>query len=324
MPIEPKDGAIHRPPMFSVVIPTYNRLDLLKQALASVWAQTFTDYEVIVVDDGSADGTREWLTRQTRRIRTVSQPNRGPGAARNAGVGEAAGKYVAFLDSDDVWLPWTLDVYMGAINAWSEPSFLAGKPTFFTDLQELEGVTAEERQAVAFPDYLASGDQWRWWGVSSFVVRRNTFVAANGFCERHVNGEDGDLALRLGSASGFVQILSPATFAYREQQDSLMKDFKLTLEGTRFMIEAEQRGNYPGGNERALERRQIVTRHTRPVVIDCLQRRLWRDAWDLYKSTFVWNASLGRLKFLCGFPFLAAVEALRGGRIAGRPDVSFY
>ena len=104
-----------RGPRFSVVIPTHNRLDFLKQALSSVWTQTFTDYEVVVVDDGSTDGTRDWLAAQGKRIRAIRQPNRGPGAARNFGAREAQGNYVALLDSDDLWFPWTLDVFSWAI-----------------------------------------------------------------------------------------------------------------------------------------------------------------------------------------------------------------
>ena len=93
---------MNRPPEFSVVIPTYNRLDYLKQALSSVWAQTFTDYEIIVVDDGSNDGTREYLHGLRSKLRILSQPNSGPGAARNIGLREAQGDYIALLDSDDL------------------------------------------------------------------------------------------------------------------------------------------------------------------------------------------------------------------------------
>src|SRR5262245_14921483 len=95
-------------PEFSIVIPTYNRLDFFKEAISSVWAQTHTDYEVIVVDDGSTDGTGEWLAAQCKRVRAITQVNSGPGAARNSGTREARGRYVAFLDSDDVWPSWTL------------------------------------------------------------------------------------------------------------------------------------------------------------------------------------------------------------------------
>jgi len=120
-------------PLFSVIIPTYNRRELLRQALASVLAQTFTDYEIIVVDDGSTDGTREWLATVSDQVRVLIQENRGPGAARNLGIQNAVGEYVTFLDSDDIWFPWTLEIYERAIREASRPAFVSGCGIAFTD-----------------------------------------------------------------------------------------------------------------------------------------------------------------------------------------------
>ena len=91
----------------SVVIPTYNRLPLLQETLASVYSQSVPADEVIVVDDGSTDGTREWLESEAAagRLRPLFQPNLGPSAARNAGARAALRGWLVFLDSDDVWLP---------------------------------------------------------------------------------------------------------------------------------------------------------------------------------------------------------------------------
>jgi len=102
-------------PAVSVVIPTYNRAEMLAQALRSVRAQTFTDYEIVIVDDGSTDGTAEVVGSFTdERIKYLRQENRGSSAARNAGIDWAEGKYVAFLDSDDAWLPEKLEVQVAA------------------------------------------------------------------------------------------------------------------------------------------------------------------------------------------------------------------
>ncbi len=97
-------------PTVSVVIPTYNRKALLLEALQSVLAQTYRDYEVIVVDDGSTDHTREALEPLLPRIRYIAKPNGGEASARNRGIQEAQGDYVAFLDSDDLWEPAFLEV----------------------------------------------------------------------------------------------------------------------------------------------------------------------------------------------------------------------
>jgi hypothetical protein len=192
-----------------------------------------------------------------------------------------------------------------------EPSFLAGKPQVFSDTHEVQKVVRDVVRTERFADYLASGDHWRWWGVSSFVIRRDAFAAAGGFTKESVYGEDADLALRLGEAPGFVQIMDPVTFAYREHTVSAMKDLKRTLVGARSMVYAEKGEQYPGGKMRALERRRILTRHTRPVTLACLRRGLRREAWMLYRSTFAWNASLGRLKYLVAFPFIAVAEQFR-------------
>src|SRR5919197_986029 len=92
-------------PLVSIVIPAYRASDHIRRALDSVFAQTFPDFEVIVVSDGSPDGSELEiiLASYAGQIRYFSQPHRGAGAARNAGVRAARGRYVAFLDADDCW-----------------------------------------------------------------------------------------------------------------------------------------------------------------------------------------------------------------------------
>jgi len=92
-------------PLVSVIIPTYNRAHLLPRAIHSVFAQTFGSYELIVVDDGSEDNTSDVLSSFKGGIRTLFQPSRGVSAARNLGIRHSQGNLVAFLDSDDEWLP---------------------------------------------------------------------------------------------------------------------------------------------------------------------------------------------------------------------------
>ncbi len=99
----PKEGP--SAPLVSVVIPTYNRAQMVSEAVRSVLEQTFGDLEVIVVDDGSTDGTREALKPHADKIRYLRQENSGVSAARNRGIAEARGSLIAFLDSDDLWLP---------------------------------------------------------------------------------------------------------------------------------------------------------------------------------------------------------------------------
>ena len=98
-------------PLVSVIIPTYNRGWIIKEAVESVLSQTFSDYELIIVDDGSTDNTQEILDCYARlpQIKIITQENRGVSAARNKGVESGEGKLIAFLDSDDLWLPKKLE-----------------------------------------------------------------------------------------------------------------------------------------------------------------------------------------------------------------------
>ncbi len=97
-------------PLVSVVIPTYNRWPMIGEAVESVLTQTFNGFELIVVDDGSTDSTVPSLSQCDSRLKLVTQPRTGVSAARNAGVAKSRGKYIAFLDSDDLWLPGKLAV----------------------------------------------------------------------------------------------------------------------------------------------------------------------------------------------------------------------
>src|SRR5262249_17512754 len=111
-------------PLFSVVIPSFNRVALLATTLKSVFAQRSTDFEIIVVDDGSTDGTMDYLQSLEHRVTVVGQQNQGPGSARNCGARHSGGAYLAFLDSDDLWFPWTLEVYRDVIHEYNDPSFV--------------------------------------------------------------------------------------------------------------------------------------------------------------------------------------------------------
>jgi len=107
-------------PKVSVVIPTYNRAEKVRPTIESVLSQTFTDLEVIVVDDGSSDGTREILGRvYGDRIRYLFQNNQGVSGARNKGITEARGEWIAFLDSDDLWEPDKLERQFEALKRFA-------------------------------------------------------------------------------------------------------------------------------------------------------------------------------------------------------------
>jgi len=295
-------------PLFSVIIPTYDRLELLIRAIDSVRRQSFSDYEIIVVDDGSTDGTREWLSENKLWLRGVRQSNKGPGAARNAGAQIANGEYLAFFDSDDLWFPWTLEIFSRAIESCAGPSIVAGRWVEFVDETELLRVEEEDYTARVFDDFLASSCESLAVGSGTCAVKRDAFQAV-AFLEDRLNSEDHDLMLQIGTQPGFVHVASPATVAWRRHRTSETANLEGSVLGAARLLAREKAGAYPGGRARAEQRHEILTRHVRPVTLGCLREGNQRDAWRLYTSTFAWNVSLGRFRYLVAFPLIALIES---------------
>ena len=117
-------------PTVSIILPTYNREKFLPEAFAAIAAQTFLDWELIVVDDGSTDGTRELVPRLTAEfsqpVRYIYQENQGAYGARNTGLDHATRKYIAFYDSDDLWLPHHLEDCVDALEANPDVDWVYG------------------------------------------------------------------------------------------------------------------------------------------------------------------------------------------------------
>jgi glycosyltransferase involved in cell wall biosynthesis len=126
--------------LVSVVIPTYNRASIISRAIESVLTQEYPSVEIIVADDGSTDGTEDLVKKYDSRVRYFHQPNAGVSAARNLGLREARGEFIALLDSDDEWLPWKLDLQVAALRRYSELGMV------WTDMTavNVEGVTIAE------------------------------------------------------------------------------------------------------------------------------------------------------------------------------------
>ncbi|MEO0514844.1 MAG: glycosyltransferase family A protein, partial [Planctomycetota bacterium] len=217
-------------PFFSVVIPVFNRPDYLRAAIESVRAQTWADYEIIVVDDGSTDdGVAQLLNEHRSSVRSIHQENAGQAVARNRAAAEAKGKYLAFLDSDDVWYPHTLATFADLINQYDQPSMLMGLPVDWDDQTPVPVVEAAEPQADAYPRALDAplGDGFV--GSCVMVVDRAAFQRVGGFIEVRHNGEDLDLLLRLSVEPGFVWVRQPATLAYRAHDGNSIKQSASTV-----------------------------------------------------------------------------------------------
>jgi glycosyltransferase involved in cell wall biosynthesis len=299
------------PSSFSVVIPTFNRRDLLERALQSVWAQTAPPAQVIVVDDGSTDGTADYLRSIDRPIVALRTAQAGPGAARNAGALVADADYIAFLDSDDLWFPWTLTAMGEAIVRHHRPAYICGSCMQFTDERELAAVPAADLQSEGFPHYFSTWPRQFVIGAGMIAVRRDVFTESGGFAPAPVNMEDHDLSLRLGLSPGFVQIVAPTTIAWRQHGAGVTRELNRSSEGCHLLLEGERNGRYPGGQRWTGVRRNLITTHTRSFSLECLKSGRTNDAWRIYRQTLAWHLRLCRLRYLVAFPLLAWTRSIR-------------
>jgi glycosyltransferase involved in cell wall biosynthesis len=307
---------------FSVVIPVFNRADLIGATLDSIFNQAFDECEVIVVDDGSTDETVNVLQKYGDRISIFQQKNRGPGAARNLGISHAQGDYVVFLDSDDLWFPWTLATYKQAICDNQFPAFLTGSGISFQDYGEVQAVSLEPLKTTFFSDYYASSHQpFCMIGTCSAVaVQTRVLREVGGFTEQKINAEDSDLWLKLGTASGFLFIQSPSIFAYRQHLNSAVSDHTRNYQGNCHLIQQERDAQYPGAADRQRERLSILTRHTRPISLECLRRKEIARGWKVYQDTFRWNLQLFRIRYLVAFWLILSFTQLT--RAVDQPELN--
>jgi len=241
------------PAEVSVIIPVYDRAHLIARTIDSVLGQTHPSCHVIVVDDGSTDGTETVVASlygQSPRVRFVRQENRGVSAARNAGLAAATGDYVAFLDSDDVWRPWKLEVQVACLERlrghgvgmlWSDMDLVDehgavtvrsanrsqyGAYGLFT-MEEMFSASAPLEELAPAAAAHAPGVRVHWGDVyrcialgnlcptPSVILTRERARQVGGFDESMRTGEDHSYHLRTCSL-GPVAFLDAATFSYRK------------------------------------------------------------------------------------------------------------
>jgi GT2 family glycosyltransferase len=245
-------------PRFSVVVPTYNREKIVGPTIDSVLAQTFADYELIVVDDGSTDRTWEVLQSYGARIKAIRQKNQGPEVARGAGAALANGEYIAFMDSDDLLLPYALATYDQIIRACDSPALIIGALTFFEDGQTVQAsaIEADGIEVWRCRDYLAKDVSVGLYG-SNMVTKKSVLEQAGGFRQSTATTfymDNIDTILRLGVYGPCVIVKQPITVAYRVHATNSIHDVEAMISGMPALIEAERNGRYPGGRSRRFAR----------------------------------------------------------------------
>jgi glycosyltransferase involved in cell wall biosynthesis len=210
-------------PAVSVIIPTYNREAFLTEAIDSVLRQTWKDLETIVVDDGSTDGSRDVLRRYGHRITPFYNRNEGPSKARNFGTSKARGRFLAFLDSDDLWEPNKLDVQMGVFESHPEVSMVCCGSYVLGDARRRRSPV----QGNHFGDLFLTLYQKSFVNTSSVVLTRDSFLRAGPFEEAMRTAEDYDLWLRVARDFPIAYLGTPLV-GIRKHSDELSKN-KLDL-----------------------------------------------------------------------------------------------
>jgi len=225
------------PPLVSVVIPAFNRAHCVGEAVESALAQTFKDFEIVAVDDGSADGTGEILKKFGGALRVLRQENRGVAGARNAGIRAARGKWVAFLDSDDRWHPEKLESQMAVLEKYgAKICFTRSITTGGERLQDIEFVSANLREpGVYYVEEAADAVclSPRHPLIQTMIAEKELLERVGMFDESFHAAEDAEMIFRLSFLSGFAYVDRALTTIFEDSANSLTYSVKLDSMGRR-------------------------------------------------------------------------------------------
>lgn len=255
-------------PTVSVIIPTYNRAPLVAEAVASVLAQTWTDYELLVVDDGSTDATLEVLAPFRDRLRLLQQPeNRGVSAARNRGAQEARGEWLAFLDSDDLWLPAKLARQLQWLAAHPGVQIAQTEEIWLRHGRRVNPKKQHRKQSgrIFLPSLhlcLVS--------PSAVMLRRELFLQAGGFDESLPACEDYDLWLRLSWQYDIGLVPEPLIVKRGGHPDQLSRQWGLDRFRIQALLKLLRTAPLPMEYRQAAQ--EVLRRKARIYAQGCLKR----------------------------------------------------
>ncbi|MGF1589132.1 MAG: glycosyltransferase family 2 protein [Pleurocapsa sp.] len=225
-------------PKVSVIVPAYNAMAYLPETIANLLEQTYTDFEVVVVNDGSTDNIEEWVSQiSDSRVRLVTQENKGLARARNAGIKESQGEYLAFLDADDLWESTKLAKQVEVLASHPEVGLVYSWVTYIDQQGKSTGRTVS---------YQAEGNVWRELVQKNLIecgsvpmVRLSCLEEVGLFDEQlsYLNvGEDWDMWLRIAARYPFKVIKEPLVY-YRQLSGSASKNCEQVAKSFRAVIE---------------------------------------------------------------------------------------
>jgi len=208
-------------PKVSVIIPTYNREPYIESTIQSVLDQTYTDFEIIIVDDGSTDNTKKRLEKFRGKIKIISQKNSERAVSRNNGIKNSNGKYIALVDSDDIWIKDKLERQVTILDENKDIILCYGHSLRIND--KGEKIIKAKRQTQGF-----SGDVFENLLIRNFIVsatpllRRESFEATSGFQTRYIPYEDWEFWIRLSLIGKFYFLNEPLAY-YRIHEEQSVK-----------------------------------------------------------------------------------------------------
>ena len=242
-------------PRFSILIPTYNRCDLVRLTVESALAQSFADYELIVIDDGSTDETVRMLEAYGSRVKVLCQKNSGPELARSTGAAAATGDYLVLLDNDDLLYPWALATYDRLVRVLGSPPLILGAVKKFKEGDEHPKLEAGDNvvEYLHFRDFL-SKDVSVNHICSQIVIKRSEALAWDALRTGAWPYEPSDIMLRLCTSSPFIVMQRPYLIGYRMHATNTMKRTDFPFKAFSSLARSELRGDYPGGFARFFDR----------------------------------------------------------------------
>jgi glycosyltransferase involved in cell wall biosynthesis len=225
-------------PTVSIIIPTYNRAHVLGRAIRSVLAQTYQDFELIIVDDGSTDNTERLVKSfNSKKIRYIRhRENKGPAAARNTGIRSAKGDFIAFQDSDDEWVSEKLEKQMRALATAPPEVGIVYTSVYITTKNNRKRFGAYASLAPKEGDVFSSLLKGRFVLPSTTVIKRECFERAGVFDERLSPIEDSELSLRFSRHYHFKCINEPLVLYY-PQPDSISKNKSARIKPYKLILE---------------------------------------------------------------------------------------
>ncbi len=290
---------------FSILMPAFNREKYVGQAVDSVLSQTFTDFELLVIDDGSTDKTLEVLQSYGAQIKLLQQANHGPEVARNKAADVAQGEYLVLLDSDDLLLPCALATYDRIIRTFESPPLIIGGMTDFQDGQSVSGDSqpSSSIKVLKYRDYL-SKDVKLALSSSRIVIRKSVFDEVGGLRKTtpatfHLDSLN--LILKVGIYGPCMVVQQPCTVAYRHHEANSIRSLAPIADGILVLARSESQGQYPGGRKRRRDRYACIGAIALSWAISyCLRARRWKLALRLLWGTApmalaaVWKKALTR------------------------------